>query len=109
MHGPTVQGIEALIAKDPNAYWDSSAKCVLGSSFGRSPRVCLVPIYDPTQPPGPGRASVTVTKVGVFFLESVASNSQVTGRFMQAVSGGTGTQCGNSASFGFLKAYALVK
>ena len=35
--GPTIQGIEDLIAKDPNARWDSNCKCVKGSAFGVSP------------------------------------------------------------------------
>jgi len=45
--GPTIQGIEALIAKDPGAYWDSTCKCVMGSTFGTSPRVFPIPLYDP--------------------------------------------------------------
>jgi Flp pilus assembly protein TadG len=107
MVGPTKQGCETVIAKDPSAYWDSSTKCVKGSSFGKSPRICLVPIYDPTEPPGPGRSSVTVTKLGAFFLESVSANGQVTGRFLQTTT--TGSECDASPSAGFLKAYALVK
>ncbi len=48
MMGPTVQGIEALIAKDPDTYWDTSCKCVKGSRYtGQSPRVFPIPLYDP--------------------------------------------------------------
>jgi hypothetical protein len=48
MQGPTVQGIEELIAKDPNAYWDEGCKCVKGSNAtGQSPRVFPIPLYDP--------------------------------------------------------------
>jgi len=48
MEGPTIQGIEALIAKDPNAYWDDSCKCVKGSRFtGQSPRTFPIPLYHP--------------------------------------------------------------
>ena len=45
--GPTIQGINDLIAKDPNAYWDTSCVCVKGSSFSTSPRVFPIPLYDP--------------------------------------------------------------
>lgn len=45
--GPTIQGIEDLIAQDPGAYWDSYCKCVKGSAFGTSPRVFPIPLYDP--------------------------------------------------------------
>jgi hypothetical protein len=44
MVGPTNQGIDALMAQDPDAYWDGT-KVV--SSFGKSPRVFPLPLYDP--------------------------------------------------------------
>jgi hypothetical protein len=48
MTGPTEQGIQALIARDPNAYWDAHANRVAGSSYdGQSPRVFPIPLYDP--------------------------------------------------------------
>ena len=48
MSGPTIQGVDALIAQDPGAYWDTSCKCVAGSQFGtNSPRVFPIPLYDP--------------------------------------------------------------
>ena len=37
MVGPTIQGIEDLIAKDPNAYWDTGCNCVKGSTFRQEP------------------------------------------------------------------------
>jgi hypothetical protein len=45
--GPTIQGIQDLVAKDPNARWDASCKCVKGSAFPISPRVFPIPLYDP--------------------------------------------------------------
>jgi hypothetical protein len=46
--GPTIQGIEALIAKDPDARWDTGCNCLKGSKFtGQSPRVFPIPLYDP--------------------------------------------------------------
>jgi hypothetical protein len=47
MVGPTNQGIDDLIALDPNAHWDTSCSCVKGSAFGTSPRVAPIPLYDP--------------------------------------------------------------
>ena len=45
--GPTVDGVETLIAKDPTAYWDDDCNCV-HSQFGlSSPRVFPIPLYDP--------------------------------------------------------------
>jgi putative Flp pilus-assembly TadE/G-like protein len=48
MMGPTIKGIERLIAKDPLARWDTGCKCVMDSAFsGQSPRVFPIPLYDP--------------------------------------------------------------
>jgi Flp pilus assembly protein TadG len=46
MVGPTNQGIDDLIAKDPNAYWDT-AKNEVHTSMHPSPRVFPIPLYDP--------------------------------------------------------------
>ena len=47
MVGPTAQGTAARIAKDPGAKWSTDCNCVVGSAFGVSPRVVIVPLYDP--------------------------------------------------------------
>jgi Flp pilus assembly protein TadG len=49
MMGPTVQGIEALIAKDPAAYWDTGTNRPVNSAYpaGKSPRIFPIPLYDP--------------------------------------------------------------
>lgn len=48
MAGPTIQGIEALIARDPNAYWNEDTNKVGGSQYDtQSPRVFPIPLYDP--------------------------------------------------------------
>ena len=46
MVGPTVQGIDDLLAKDPDAYWDFSTNAVV-SDMHPSPRVFPIPLYDP--------------------------------------------------------------
>jgi len=46
MVGPTTQGIDALLARDPDAYWDESTHSV-HSLLSPSPRVLPIPLYDP--------------------------------------------------------------
>jgi hypothetical protein len=46
MVGPTKQGMDDLIALDPNAYWDPVNKKVV-STMHPSPRVRAVPLFDP--------------------------------------------------------------
>jgi Flp pilus assembly protein TadG len=81
MVGPTRQGFEDLIALDPNARWDVGTQTVTGSAWGMSPRIALVPFFDPTQPPTGGRDWVRITRVGVLFIEQMLGN-EVRGRFM---------------------------
>jgi hypothetical protein len=47
--GPTISGIEELIAKDPGATWDDGCNCVKGSKFPerQSPRIFPIPLFDP--------------------------------------------------------------
>jgi hypothetical protein len=47
MTGPTNQGTQDLIDRDPGAYWDTGCQCVRGSAFAKSPRVAIIPVYDP--------------------------------------------------------------
>src|SRR5436190_20754009 len=49
MTGPTSSGIADLVAKDPDARWDTSCNCVKGSKFGLSPRIRPIPLYDPAK------------------------------------------------------------
>lgn len=46
MVGPTRQGIDDLIAQDPSAYWDTATNKVV-SPMAHSPRIKIVPIFDP--------------------------------------------------------------
>jgi hypothetical protein len=46
MMGPTLGGIDDLIAMDPGAYWDTAADAVR-STKSPSPRVFPIPLYDP--------------------------------------------------------------
>jgi Flp pilus assembly protein TadG len=78
MEGPTIQGADALIARDPGAYWDTTTNSVKGSTFAQSPRTFPIPLYDPIvydSGKRNGRTAdlVTANWIG-FFLESTAGN-----------------------------------
>ena len=87
MVGPTVQGIEALIARDPTARWDTTTNRVVGSSFGgqQSPRVFPIPLYDPPyydEGKRNGRnADLKVANWIGFFADRVVGN-QIYGRII---------------------------
>jgi Flp pilus assembly protein TadG len=86
--GPTVQGITALIAKDPGAVWNESTKKVDNSAYGerQSPRVFPIPLYDPDyydEGHQTGRVATlrTANWIG-FFVEYVGSGSEIHGRII---------------------------
>ncbi len=88
MVGPTKQGLEALIALDPNATWDTSTNAIRNSARNdpmTSPRVALIPFYDPRYPQQSGRNTVTVYQLGAVFIESLNANGDVTGRFIKTM------------------------
>jgi Flp pilus assembly protein TadG len=80
MSGPTIQGIEALIARDPGARWDTSLNGVTNSAFGvHSPRIFPLPLYDPIYYDsgirnGRNATLRTANWIG-FFAESVNGNN----------------------------------
>lgn len=85
MVGPTQQGTDALIARDPNAVWDMSCNCVKNSAFAISPRVAIVPLYDPYvyatgQQTGKSGPQLQVSNYLGFFIESVNGAGDVIGR-----------------------------
>jgi hypothetical protein len=107
MSGPTRQGVQDIIAQDPGATWDSATQTVVGSAFGRSPRIVLVPMLDPRLAPNPGRQEVTVTKIGAFFLEGTGPQGTVIGRYMTAAT--TGAPCEGGLGEGLVKGIALIE
>ncbi|MFH1755540.1 MAG: pilus assembly protein TadG-related protein [Candidatus Latescibacterota bacterium] len=108
MVGPTRHGLEELTAQDPNAYWNDYSECVSGSAYARSPRIALVPFFDPRFPPTSGRNWITVTKIGAFFIEQLHPNGDVTGRFIKVTA--QGSPCSNKAlGNSMVKGIALVE
>jgi hypothetical protein len=100
MVGPSNQGMRDLIAKDPDAFWESSTQSVQGSDFPVSPRIVLIPIYDPRIEVLPGHQStIQVTKVAAFFMEEMVGNAEVRGRFIKVRA--PGAPCPDGQAQGF--------
>jgi hypothetical protein len=82
MMGPTLSGVDALMAKDPSAHWDEFNNTLV-SSQNPSPRVFPIPLYDPDYYQGgvtTGRnATLRVANWIGFFIEGHTSN-EVYGR-----------------------------
>ncbi len=110
MVGPTSQGIGDLVAKDPGAYWDGTCNCVKGSAFPISPRIAVIPLYDPvvyeTGKHNGNNASLTAVNFLGFFIEPMQGN-QVVGRITPV--GGLVSGNGPLATGAFPKAIRLVQ
>lgn len=84
MKGPTKQGMEDLIAQDPNATWDPNADggrgAVTGSSYGEnwrdSPRVIKVAVYDPAEVHKSGKLSIEFTNIALMFVEGMRQEGE---------------------------------
>ncbi len=89
MVGPTKQAVDNLISQDPNAYWDGTKGQVVHSNYPgySSPRIIKIPMYDPNYPPKSGRSTITVVRLGAFFLEGM-QGKDVVGRFMKITTSG---------------------
>jgi len=81
MVGPTSQGMADRIALDPNAYWSPDCNCVQGSNSRVSPRVVIIPTYDPVvfaNGPAHGKnLDLQIVSFIGFFLEDMRGNDVV--------------------------------
>ena len=119
MGGPTIQGIDDLIAKDPDAYWEGGpglpgCNCMKNSRYGghNSPRIFPIPLYDPvyyaTGKANGRNADFKLANVLGFFVERTSSGNQVYGRVTPII--GTITGGGGPAPAGsFATAIRLVQ
>ncbi|HEX7119422.1 MAG TPA: pilus assembly protein TadG-related protein [Longimicrobiales bacterium] len=107
MVGPTIQGMEDLIAQDPDAYWDETTNSVQGSKYANwldSPRVIIVPLYDPAAITDPGKTTITFNNFALFFIEEQATRRDpVTGRFLYYTEGVGGNAPGSGSLVKFLR------
>ena len=82
MVGPTMAGIDDLIAQDPTAYWDEVTNSVK-SPLGRSPRVFPVPLYNPDEYDNgkiEGRNATLIVANWIGFFVEGRSGNEVYGR-----------------------------
>ncbi len=92
--GPTLQGVEALIAMDPGAVYNTGTNEVDGSQFAdwtQSPRIVNVLIFDPNLVLTPSTREVNVVKIGAFFIDDVAGTGNgvdITGHFVGITTSG---------------------
>jgi hypothetical protein len=96
-----------LIALDPNATWNSASKTVINSAYPVSPRIALVPLFDPTLAPNSGRNWVKVSQLGAFFIERTGPGGAVTGRFVDTQF--QGSPCSGGLGSGLVKGLSLVQ
>jgi hypothetical protein len=97
MVGPTHQGVSALIAQDPDAYWDQQSNSVVSQYGMDSPRVVTVGLFNPGEVTSPGRQHIRFNNFArVFIEEQVDRQDPVTGRFLYYVPGVGNGQAGQT-------------
>ena len=77
MTGPTTQGTQELIDKDPGAYWNSATQRVVTSYQGQSPRIVVIPVFDPfvyEDGRQHGRVDIKIANFVGFFIEALQGN-----------------------------------
>jgi hypothetical protein len=83
--GPTRQGIDELIARDPTATWDSGAQAVTNSAFGptSSPRIVPIGLLDVdnflSQDPSGANGVLRLVNIFGFFVEGMGDVDPDTG------------------------------
>jgi Flp pilus assembly protein TadG len=112
MVGPTSQGTNDLVLKDPYATWDTACNCVKGSAFPISPRIAIVPLYNPTvfeqgKQSGKSSPQLQVANYMGFFIQGVDNSGNVTGRITPI--GGLVTGNGGPMTGAFPVAIRLVQ
>ncbi len=118
MVGPTIQAVApvseggdglpdpSLMEQDKDAVWDYSANMpssplpqYSGKNWQNSPRVVKIPVYDPRNPPEPGKSEITPVTFAGFWIQDIYEQPKgqgtVVGRFISLSAfgesgGGTG-------------------
>lgn len=84
MTGPTTQGVQELIDRDPSARWENGE---IVSSQKPSPRIVVLPVFDPNVYEASrqhGRQDMKIANFVGFFIEDLQGNS-VKGRMVPAL------------------------
>jgi Flp pilus assembly protein TadG len=108
MVGPTYDGLQRLVKKDPNARWDPTADngrgAVVGSNSANwydSPRVVAIVLYDPGSIRNPSDKFFTVNNVALMFIEEQQDKKDpIVARFLYFAQGGA-SGGGNAGSLVF--------
>jgi hypothetical protein len=100
------------VGQDSNAYWDTSCNCVKGSAFPVSPRIRIVPLYDPGvyqlgRQTGKSGPQLQVVNYLGFFIESINGGGQVIGRITPILGKFVGS--GGPPTGGFARVLMLVQ
>ena len=111
MTGPTAQGVGDLVAKDPDAYWDTATNRVVSSKHP-SPRVRILPLYDPVyyelgKQNGKNASLKFVNYLG-FFVEGMRGN-EVVGRITPVAGLSMGAGYGPAPAGAFPMVIRLVE
>jgi Flp pilus assembly protein TadG len=111
MTGPTKQGMDDLIDKDPTAYWDENENRVVSPKHP-SPRVVAIPLFDPdfyeSGKHGGKNASFKAVNYLGFFIEEMRGN-EVYGRITPIGGLRKGSGYGEAPEGAFPKVIRLVK
>lgn len=100
MEDPTLDGYTMMYDQDPDAYWDEFEDIVAGSawnpSWEGSPRVGIIPVFDPSREFDPGKKPIEFTNfIAVFFedLQGVEKDQAIIGRILHpgGIGGGEAT------------------
>lgn len=83
MIGPTKQGFECVIDKDPDAFWDTDLDCVSRGDgcVWDSDRIRPMPMFDPRDEPDPGAKPFEFTNFSAIFVDRIQGN-EIYARFM---------------------------
>src|SRR5690606_41278782 len=111
MVGPTRQGMDDLIARDPTAYWDTARNEVV-SQMNPSPRIVAIPLFDPeyfeTGKQNGRNADLKAVNFLGFFVEEMRGN-EVVGRVTPIGGLRKGTGYGPAPEGAFPKVIRLVQ
>ncbi len=121
MVGPTIDGINLLIARDQGAYWDDATNTIMGSAFGsgacgcgndrQSPRVFPIPLFDPDywqEGHQTGRVASLRTANWIGFFVEYTTNTEIHGRVIP-IAGIRDRTWNSNGSPAFPKAIVLVQ
>lgn len=90
MAGPTMQGFDDLVDKDPTARWNANLDCVVSDGYQgsidaskcrSSPRIRPVPLFNPTEEPDLGSKPFEFTNFAGIFVEGIEGKT-VYGRWL---------------------------